>query len=222
MLIICDLDDTLVQTTATLTPHLLKIAVLKMVEEGLQLPDIGLAISEIQAMDLKSPSSRETLRKFLHKHGASEKYFEIGCKAVYENFSSTLPLEPMRCVNEILYSLSKKHFLVLVTAGKEVRQLTKMEKAGIEPSLFSKIIVCDTIEKGAFYQELASEFEVAPHEVVVCGDRIAVDLVPAKELGFTTVHIRQGRGQIEPSYHEAVDYSIEELTELQGLVTEEI
>ena len=189
-----------------------------MEKEGLDLPNLNIAVKQIQEMDHCSCSSKETLKMFLEKNEGERKFFDIGYAEIYENFSASFTIEPMDNAKEILYRLSQNHLLALVTAGIEARQRTKMEKAGIEPSLFSKIIVCDKTEKGLHYQELAREMKVAPCEVLVCGDRIETDLLPAKELGFSTIHLRQGRGQIEPRYHKAVDFSIFQLSELQRLV----
>lgn len=218
MLIIFDLDDTLVQTTHTLTPHLLENAVVKMQSEGLYLPDLKAAVAQIQEIDRTSPGSKKTLQFFLKIHGGGEKFLEIGLNELNKELSPSLPLKPMGRAQEILESLSRKHLLAVVSSGVESRQRAKMEKAGIEPSLFSKIIVCCKTEKEFYYQALAREMKVAPSEVLVCGDRIEVDLLPAKKLGFTTVHIRQGRGEIEPLSHEAVDFSITKLSEIQELV----
>ena len=189
-----------------------------MEAEGLQIPNVETAVKKIREIDDTSPSSIETLKIFL-EIGGGEKFFEIGCNELNKNFSSTHPLEPMNKAQEILYQLSQNHLLALVTAGVEERQRAKIEKAGIEPSVFSKIIVCDTTEKGVHYQELAREMRVAPSEVLVCGDRIETDLLPAKQLGFSTVHMRQGRGRNEPRYHQAVDKSILQLSEFQELVS---
>lgn len=191
-----------------------------MVEEGLKVPDVGHATREIQHMDLELPSSRVTLRKFLEKYEGGEKFFHIGEREVYEKFPSPFPLKPMERVIEVLDRLRKRHSVAIVTAGIRDRQIAKMKKAGIEPSLFSKIIVCEGNKKKAHYQALAEEFQMLPKEVMVCGDRIEADLLPAKDLGYTSVHIRQGRGKNEPHDHPSVDYSIDELYEIISLVEE--
>ena len=58
---------------------------------------------------------------------------------------------------------------------------------------------------------------VPAHECVMVGDRVPMDLTPAHELGFRTVHMRWGRGHLwkkEPW----VDHSIRELSELLEIV----
>lgn len=190
-----------------------------MESEGLTLPNVERAVEQILQMDDTSTSSPETLKRFLEQFEEGEKFFEVGLREINEKFSSTDPLEPMHHASDVLYRLSQNHLLALVTAGIEERQKAKMEKAGIELSLFSKIIVCGKTEKGVHYQELVREMKMDPCEVIVCGDRISTDLIPAKELGFTTIHLRQGRGRNEPSYHKAVDFSICQLSDLPRLVS---
>jgi len=90
-----------------------------------------------------------------------------------------------------------------------------LKKAGIEPSLFSNILIPEDCIKRPAYEALRKQFLNRP--VIVCGDRVSMDLLPAYELGFTTVHMRWGRGllnQTEPW----IDYSISDLRELKDIV----
>ena len=58
---------------------------------------------------------------------------------------------------------------------------------------------------------------VPPSQALVCGDRIAMDLVPAFELGFTTVHMRWGRGSLVKTA-EWAHHAISDLSELKRIV----
>ena len=218
MLIICDLDDTLVRTCDTFTPHQLKKAVLAMANAGLHLEDHEEAVRHICQLDKAQPSARSTIRAFLEHHSAGERFFEIGCKEVYKNFSLTHSIEPMPGVNHLLKVLSKMHLLVIVTAGVQHQQLWKLESAGIDSALFSKIMVCEKGQKLFFYQQLLEEFNVGSSEAVVIGDRIASDLTPGRKLGMMTVQIRQGRGTVEPRSHPDVDVVVHELSELMDVI----
>ena len=97
----------------------------------------------------------------------------------------------------------------MVTKGKRKIQLKKLKKAGIDSKLFSKIVVSSKEDKKKIYQQILRETKKQPDEIVVIGDRPNLDLRPAKELGCITIHIRQGRGKIEPSHD--YDYIIDEL-----------
>lgn len=217
MLLIFDLDDTLIQTTATFTPHQLKRAIHKMVQHGLQLKDVEAATAEIQRLDQTTSSAKETLTQFLDRHGQREPFFEIGLKEAYENFSFHDPILPSEGANELLSTLKENHLLALVSAGVKEQQIAKMEKAGIDTAFFSKIAICQREQKGSFYQAFAQELSVDPSSVLVCGDRVGVDLVPAKALGFWTVQMRQGRGTSSCDM-QGVDFTIKRLEELLAII----
>lgn len=128
MLLIFDLDDTLIQTTATFTPHQLSRVVVKMVEAGLIVSDVKEAIVHIQHLDRSTKSVRETLQKFLISYGQEEQFYEIGVKEAYENFSFISTILPMEGANEILKKLKHYHTLALVSAGVEKQQMAKNGK----------------------------------------------------------------------------------------------
>jgi FMN phosphatase YigB (HAD superfamily) len=118
---------------------------------------------------------------------------------------------------EILKYLSQKHALALVTGGHPPFQMEKLEKAGIEPAIFSNIAIPEDSIKKPFYQGLLRKFSLPANQALVCGDRIAMDLVPAHELGITTVHMRWGRGKLFET-EKWVHHSIENLSELKRII----
>lgn len=115
---------------------------------------------------------------------------------------------------EILKYYASRCPIALVTGGHPPFQLEKLKKAGIEPSIFSKIAIPEDSIKQPYYREFAKEFLATPEEVWVCGDRIPMDLKPAHELGFNTVHMRWGRG-LQMKTEPWVKYSIADLSELR-------
>ena len=119
---------------------------------------------------------------------------------------------------EILSELVRKHTLAIVTYGKKQFQLEKLKKAGIDTSIFSRIVVSESKDKKPHYQALLKELDIPASEVLVCGDRIHRDLSPAKELGFKTVHLRWGRGLGEIAQEGTVDFSIAHLSKLKVIV----
>ena len=50
------------------------------------------------------------------------------------------------------------HRLAIVTGGRKAYQLEKLEKAGLEPSIFCKINVAEDCQKKPSYEALAEEF----------------------------------------------------------------
>jgi putative hydrolase of the HAD superfamily len=220
LLIIFDLDDTLIDTSGCITPIKLEHALHKMVEHGLVLPNLLQALEMIKRLNEVSESGKSTLAEFLEIHDADSRFLDIGIRELYENFSSDFHVSPLDHALDVLLELKEDHRLALVTRGQPEIQRLKLKKAGIDSSLFSKIIACSEGGKKSHYQAIREEFDYHPSEVIVCGDRIAVDLTPAKELGFKTVHMRWGRGlnSVEPKSD--VDYTISHFLEFKEIMTQ--
>lgn len=218
MLIIFDLDDTLIDTSGCITPVKLEDALLCMQGAGLALPNFSEAVEMVKRLDESSESARQTLSEFLEICGADQKYLEIGVKEIYENISLDIPVFPLEQALEVLIQLGAVHQLAIVTMGKPHQQLHKMKKAGIDTTLFSKIVVSEDQTKKPHYQSIVEELGFSSRDVVVCGDRIRTDLAPAKELGFKTVHVRWGRGRNSAGAKSDVDYTVSELPEIIEII----
>lgn len=217
MLIIFDLDDTLVDTSGTLTPVQLKKALWQMKQEGLVIHNFTKELNRLYELDQKSPSARDTIKNFLKGKDLNKKFFSIGIQTVYYDFSKDLTISALAHAKKVLKVLFKKHQLAIVSSGKKEIQILKLEKAGIEPSLFSRIEVTPTTEKKPLYKRILEETTFCTKDILICGDKVQVDLVPAKELGFTTVHILSGRGKRQTG-KQWVDYTIHKLPELLNIV----
>lgn len=189
-----------------------------MIEAGLSLPDVPRALDMLKRLDETSSSAEQTLKEFIEIVGADPELLDVGVKEMYENISADLPVFSLDRAIEVIDELSLSHQLALVTVGKEAQQLAKMKKAGIEPALFSKIVVSRDRNKKPHYQAIIEELGMPASEVVVCGDRIAVDLAPAKELGLKTVQMRWGRGLNAIGSRSDVDYTISQLADLKEII----
>lgn len=216
-MIIFDLDDTLIDTTGAVTPFKMKQCLERLKSRGLDIGAFNRAFDELMAINSVSFRSMETLKKFIEKKGGdpsmADPLIEELTSPLPENFS--IPTTPH--AKEILEEFSIKHRLALVTGGHPPFQKEKLKKAGIEPSFFSKILIPEDSIKKPDYLALVKEYSNHPRDVIVCGDRIQMDLVPAYELGFKTVHMRWGRGlvnQTEPW----IDFAISDLSELRKIV----
>jgi FMN phosphatase YigB (HAD superfamily) len=93
-----------------------------------------------------------------------------------------------------------------------------MEKAGIQPQRFSKLVFGSKPSKKSDYQSVLDELDVDPKQAMVIADRVSVDLSPAKELGMFTVHFPNGRGKVHNGPSSDVDVRIETLQEVLKLV----
>ena len=218
MLIIFDLDDTLIDTSGCITYYKLKDALHAMVREGLVLPDFSEALDLLRRLDNSSESARSSIAEFVEILGANKYFIEVGVKEIYENISFELPIFPLEGAIEILMDLGRQHQIALVTIGKQIQQMEKMKKAGIDSGFFSKIVVAEERNKKPHYQLIVDELGYDSTQVLVCGDRISLDLVPARELGFKTVKMQWGRGLNSMGYKGEVDYYISELKELKSIV----
>ncbi|MBX9744525.1 MAG: HAD hydrolase-like protein [Chlamydiales bacterium] len=214
MLIIFDLDDTLIDTTGSVIPFKMKLCLERLVELGLKVSSFERAYQELMAINAVSLRSFDAIKQFINlKEGDlswTEQISPLMVSPLPDDF--VIPTTPG--ANEVLFDLQKGHHLALVTGGNPSFQREKLEKAGIEPSFFSNILIPEDCIKRPSYEVLCNQFLNA--QVVVCGDRVAMDLVPGYELGCMTVHMRWGRGLVSQA-ESWIDYSISDLRELKDL-----
>jgi FMN phosphatase YigB (HAD superfamily) len=218
-LIIFDLDDTLLDTSGSITPYKLR-EFLRFLERSLYcdrgttfLPSFDVAYLELLKFNSQCESSKEAVRLTLERHRAMHLYEEA-----LALFTAPLPkdftISTTPHAKNVLLSLRERGYLIaLVTSGKRDFQLQKLEISGLEPSIFSKIVIPEDSIKKPYYEALLREFLERPYDGIVVGDRIPIDLAPAHELGFRTVHMQWGRGMIWKS-EPWIDHSIRELSEL--------
>jgi putative hydrolase of the HAD superfamily len=218
LLIIFDLDDTLIDTSGCITHFKLEDALRTMVSHGLALPNFAEALELLRRLDSTSESARLSLSEFLEIIGADKAYYEIGIKEIYDHETVQLPLFPLEGALEVLAELGQQHQLALVTMGKPSLQMDKLKKAGIDSRIFSKIAIAEERSKKVHYQSIMDELGYAPSEVIVCGDRVSFDLCPARELGFKTIHMQWGRGLNSVGGKGDVDYRIFELKEIKTII----
>jgi len=215
LLIIFDLDDTLIDTSAYLTPFKLEKVLAGMIDDGYISSEPVKALEDLLSFNKRESSSGLALERFSEQYGVDPKRCAIGLKELYNTLPDPVSVRPVLGAVEVLQELSKSGTLAIVSVGNEEQQLFKLEKAGIPFSLFYKIFVLEEKNKKKYYLLLIEEMKIDPKQVVVCGDRISVDLVPAKEIGCCTVHMERGRGLNEPSSAKKhVDFSITELSQL--------
>lgn len=189
MLIIFDLDDTLVDTYRCLTIPKLKETLIHMVQGGLKLDcSFEHAFNELVTCTRSAPSGREALISFLpdFKNGAD--FLESSTNYLYESSDEGLDLAPVEGALQALNQLKENHTLCLVSAGFEGRQKRKLEKAGIDSGIFGRIEVTQARRKGDIYLRLMEELGFSPKQTIVCGDKFDVDIEPAVRLGCFTAH----------------------------------
>lgn len=117
-------------------------------------------------------------------------------KKFYNLIDSVNPLghlTPNRKVAMLLVKLRERLRLCIVTNVSRKTTERALEAYGIEPQLFSYVFCGDEMKetKPSLYpfKMLLKKIGEKAHNVVVVGDRIDIDLVPAKKLGMKTVLI---------------------------------
>ncbi|HEX2579733.1 MAG TPA: HAD family hydrolase [Rhabdochlamydiaceae bacterium] len=224
MLIIFDLDDTLIDTTGSITPIKLEQALSKMVEAGLQIGDFQEALAILKRLDTAAESASQTLLEFLEIINADKKFYQIGHAEVYGPLPQDFPVYPVEHAIDLLSDLSLEHQLALVSMGSPAQQRLKLKNAGIDSTIFSKICISEDRDKKPHYKTILDELGFAPSQTLVCGDRVKRDLSPAKELGCITVQMQWGRGLSSllsalPHYiARDVDHVIKKLSEIKDIL----
>ena len=218
MLIIFDLDDTLIDTSGALIPLKLRAALQAMIKAGLKINSQERALATLLEIDSSSPNGKETLMQFLDGIRADSRFLEVGVKEYYGASANDFIISMLPSAAETLTKLHEDHDLVLITSGDQKQQQLKMKKAGINSKLFRRIIICDGYSKKAHYRQIMEEFKCKPTDIIVCGDKFDIDLLPAKELGMTSVHMLWGRALRLSVRGEEPDYRIRYLPELLKIV----
>jgi FMN phosphatase YigB (HAD superfamily) len=216
-LIIFDLDDTLIDTSGAVTPFKMKECLSRFINDGLPIPNFEKAYGELLSINAKSYKSKDALVQFLLKFGGDPSLIHGAMEEMSKPLPADFAVPTTPNAKEILKTFANLHTLALVTGGHPPFQMEKLEKAGIDRSVFSNIAIPEDSVKKPFYQRLIREFSVSPEEVLVCGDRIAMDLLPAFELGITTVHMRWGRGRLAET-EKWIHHAISDLSELKRIV----
>lgn len=208
------MDDTLIDTSYSITRHLWKQALDAMIQQGLLVKDPSKALFHLWALDQNTQGAAETLRLFLSFYQADLSLQAAGLKALQDLSQAEVKVVPLPGVLSGLEKLKNFSLLAIVSRGEEALQLLKLEKAGIDTRFFSKIYISKQEDKKIYYQRLLEELGKIPQESYVVGDRVLIDLKPAKELRFHTVHMKWGRGKIYSPWSQYVDKEIYQFSEL--------
>lgn len=215
-MIIFDLDDTLIDTSGTVTPFKLRRCLLRLIEDGAKVDDFEQAYRQLMECNHGSFRSRDALAAFAAAIGAPR--IEGALRELLSPLPHDFSLSTTPGAQEVLSFLGQKYPLALVTGGDPLFQHHKMQRAGLDSSLFRRVFIAEDFLKKPLYEKLAMQFSIEPHQVWVCGDRVDIDLTPAYELGFNTIHMQWGRGKVgrAPAW---VRHSIGTLLELKGIFT---
>ena len=217
MLIIFDLDDTLIDTSGFVTPLKMKVCLEQLVASGVFVPDFSSAYEELLVQSERAAKSKDALIAFAKSLSADERQIEAALHELTTPLPAMFRVPMTPHAQEILEFYKDLCPLAIVTGGHPPFQLDKLKKAGIDSSFFSMIGIPEDSKKKPYYQALQEKFCLPPQEIWVCGDRIEMDLKPAFELGFKTVHMRWGRGALLQT-EKWIHHSINDLSELKEII----
>ncbi|HYL65499.1 MAG TPA: HAD family hydrolase [Candidatus Limnocylindrales bacterium] len=113
---------------------------------------------------------------------------------------------------------SKKYKLAIITDGNLERQTHKIENLGLE-KLVDTITYTQNSEpkpSPAPFMVALKAIDVEPSSAICVGDNPMLDFAGPKKIGIKTVRILRGRYTHIP--HDDVDYTIENLDELQDIL----
>ncbi len=214
MLIIFDLDDTLIDTSGAITPFKLQECLNLLLASGVSLPEN--ALEQLLHRNSKAEKSTVALIEFAKSFHASDEQIAKAMSPLNSILpdSFQIPLTPN--AKEILEYFKPICPMAIVTSGHPPYQMDKLKKAGIEPSIFSMIAIPEDSVKKPHYEALQKKFNIPSKEIWVCGDRMEMDLRPAFELGMNTIHMRWGRGK-DLQTEEWVNHSINNLSTLKEI-----
>lgn len=212
MLIIFDLDDTLIQTSQFITPWRFEKVLDSLNLENMIKDQI---LQDLIACHLKFESSQEALDQVLRLYKLDESLIKQA-KLTFNSYDPSIPVHLFKGVDLLLENLKSAYKLVLVTRGHVDQQRLKIEKAGFSEAIFDQIIIVEHKDKKEAFSTVSSGYN--SNKVFVIGDRVDVDLQPAKALGFKTCLVRQGRGEYQKISPIFVDYIIQDVIELENLL----
>lgn len=217
MLIIFDLDDTLIDTSGCVTPFKMKLCVEELIALGVKVPPFANAYEELLELNTTVAKSPQAIELFAKKYHATDAQIKKSLDLLTTELPSDFRVEMTPYAKEVISFYHSICPIAIVTGGHPPFQWDKLKKAGIEVSFFSMIGIPEDSVKKPYYSALQEKFQLPSQKIWVCGDRVEMDLRPAFELGFQTVHMQWGRGA-RVKQEPWITHSIRNLNELKGKI----
>ena len=166
MLLIFDLDDTLIDTFHSVTILAYKALILELNKKRSVQLNVDQALVELIELRFYAGSSMKTLELFFNLHKI-ESSLKTAFDFVY-CFRNYFEIELSPGVYEFLKK--NKHIKkVIVTRGVEDRQRDKIRKSKLSMFHFEKVVVVSSGDKSQAYQEVLNEFK--PKKSILIADR---------------------------------------------------
>ena len=137
MLIIFDLDDTLLDTSGAVTPFKMRECLKLLIEDGAKVNDFEQAYADLMALNNISFRSKDAVRSFAEDLGCPNASRALAELTAPLPADFTIPMTPG--AKDVLTFFFLKYPLVIATGGYPPFQREKIEKAGLDTSIFSRI-----------------------------------------------------------------------------------
>lgn len=219
MLLILDLDDTIIDTTGGLRRRKVEDAFNAMAKGGLA-PDAS--VDRLLEIDRTSTGIEESLRQFVIEYGGDPSLVIAGKEAYYGDLPEGFPVVPMEGADRVLKWLSDRIPVALVSLGREALQREKLKRSELPVDLFRRILILESGTKREAYEMVMVELGGTPDETWVCGDKVEADLVPGRELGCHTIHMRWGHAGTGVASPHWVDAVVGDLYQLEQLIDRQL
>ncbi len=219
MLIIFDLDDTLIDSWNYSFPFRVNLIAKKLHEEGLSQSEEEI-YKGIMEQNSTSANGIGAIKNYLKTLQIDLELEKLAIKTLVEPVEGQVKIPLIDGAQKIVEAVKEKNTLAIVTHGNEKEQKRKFLDSGLDEKSFAKVVVTPGYDKGPAYSNLCEELEFSPTNSLVIGDKYKTDLFPAKKLGMKTVHLKWGRGKILVPKEGEVDYIISSLEELKQIVEE--
>ena len=202
MFLIFDLDDTLLDTSATAGRYQLQQVVELWHQMGVLSQPKDEALETLLNWRRSAPTARDVLKRYTAVHRMPAAALKEAEVEYYDRQQEGVPIRAMRGALESLDQLRKDHRIALVSIGRPAQQRRKMEIVGLEPSQFDHLRIVEEGGKLETFRELADAWGLARgagfRQVVVIGDRDETDMAPAQALGMRTVMVGDQPAKREP------------------------
>jgi hypothetical protein len=202
----------------------LELALTKMVEAGLQVGDVQEALAILKRLDIATESASQTLLEFLEIVNGERKYFDIGHAEVYGPLPPDFPVYALDEALDVLSELSSGHQLALVSMGKPEQQLLKLKNAGIDSTIFSKILISEDRTKSLIIRQFLKSLDLLPLRPL-CVETELKEIVTRKRVGMHHGPYAMGKRPELPAVGPAafiardVDYAIKKLSQIKDILT---
>ncbi len=124
------------------------------------------------------------------------------------------PLQKDERLQEMISRLGHKYDLFLITNNSEDIATKKLDRLGVDKSLFNLKFYGDTLpgikkSDGSLFKYFLSRSKHSPENHIYVGDSLNADIIPSKKLGFKTICV--GNHFLEANYSVKEIYDIENL-----------